>query len=104
MSYSAKPGQRVKVVISKADDGAAAFKDDAQFVRANFQQSQSGSFVMSNDAVQIKLEIWNWSGGWYGARFALFIDNKNVDNFIVDEGPAIPAPIAWSKVFVIEPR
>jgi hypothetical protein len=103
MSYNVKVGQEIKMIISRADDGAAAYKDDVPFVRANFQQSQSGSFVMQNEAIQIRLEIWNWTGGWYGARFALFINNVNVDNWVIDEGPALPAPIAWSKVFTIQP-
>lgn len=103
MGYSAKVGEEVKVIISKADDGAQASKDGAPFVKANFQQSASGSFIMQNEPASIHLEIWNMSGGWYGARFAIFIGNKNVDNIIIDEGPALPQTVAWSKTLTITP-
>ena len=104
MSYAANPGDNVRIVISRADDGVGAYKDGKMFARANFGQSSSGEFSMPDNAVSIRLEIWNVSGGWYGAHMALFIGDQLKDSWIVDEGPALmPSAVAWHHEFAIEP-
>lgn len=103
MAYTAKVGEEVQIIISQADDGAAAYKNGKMFARANFHQSTSGEFIMQNSPANIRLEIWNVTGGWYGAKFALFIGGKKVDIFVVDEGPALPQAVAWDHEFVVNP-
>lgn len=100
-NYIAKQGEEIMITISQADDGAAAYKDGVSFVKANFMQSTNGLFIMQNQTVSIHLEIWNMSGGWYGAKIALFIGGKHTDQWVIDQGPSLPQTIAWSHDFSI---
>ncbi len=91
------------MMISRPDDGAAAYQEDVPFVRANFQENAAGTFEMPDHPVNVRLEIWNWTGGWYGARFALYIGTRKAATWVVDEGPAFPRPVAWDHEFAITP-
>ena len=103
MAYTAKVGDEVSIFISQADDGAAAYKNGKMFARADMRQSTSGEFIMQSSPAHIRLEIWNVTGGWYGAKFALYIGGKKVDTFVVNEGPDLPKSVAWDHEFTINP-
>lgn len=90
------PAGEIVVNVYNVDDGVGVFRDGQQMLHVNFMDTKSASFRLSSgQSADLRMEIYNLTGGPYSARISINAANQRV----YDVSPAgfhlFPCNIAW---------